>query len=187
MIQGSRSRRDRFPTARLQSGPERRVHRNRGFRAGRAGRGFLRAISPLFLTAGPAGRSLPGEMKRSFAATLVGALAFGLMPGALAAAPEKGKAGEAALSGKAVFLKKKCNICHSVSSASIVATAEKWKKMDLDLTKSARKDPGFSTKLASYLRRKAKRNGRAHLAPFKGSDEELQALVDWLVSLKARQ
>lgn len=118
------------------------------------------------------------EMEKPSCALVLAAMSIALAADTLPAAPES-----KASSGKALFIEKKCNVCHSASSASIPATSEQWKKKDLDLTKSARKNPGFTADLAGYLARKTKREGRAHLVPFKGSEEQIEALVTWLGSL----
>lgn len=39
--------------------------------------------------------------------------------------------------------------------------------------------------IAKFLRGKEKLGGKTHQKPFKGTDEELKALVDWLLEQKA--
>lgn len=91
---------------------------------------------------------------------------------ALAAAPAR--AAEQ-LDGKKIFLAQKCETCHAVSSAEIKATG-KIKAPDL-AGAAAKRDASV---LSSYLRRNADLNGKKHVKPFTGSDEEMGALIAWL-------
>ena len=81
----------------------------------------------------------------------------------------------ATLDGKKTFLDQKCNTCHAVSSADITPTS-KIKAPDL-AGLAAKEDATF---LAKYLRRQADKNGKKHVKPFTGSDEEMGALLSWL-------
>lgn len=91
-------------------------------------------------------------------------------------------AGDGGAGGKQIFLSERCNLCHSVSSAGIKAKAKSESMRGPDLTgASADKDPAW---LAGYLRQKVRKDGELHKRGFKGSDEELQALVDWLLEQK---
>ena len=86
--------------------------------------------------------------------------------------------GEEVADGKAVFEAQKCNMCHSVSTAGIDAKSEKMFKGDLvDLG-------GDAEWLANYITKQVQKDGEDHTKDFKGSDEELQALVDWLLEQK---
>jgi hypothetical protein len=73
----------------------------------------------------------------------------------------------------------KCNMCHSVESAGVEAKSEKTFSGDLG---------GFTTDdpeaLARYLRKEEPRDGEDHKKTYAGSDEELQAILDWLSSLE---
>ena len=85
--------------------------------------------------------------------------------------------------GKAVFEAQKCNLCHSVSTVGIEAktTSEKLKGPDLvGLADSYEADW-----IVKYVKKEADKDGKSHTKPFKGTDEELQALVDWLLEQKA--
>lgn len=93
---------------------------------------------------------------------------------ALAAAPAQ--AAEAA-DGKAVFLAQKCNLCHSVSTAGIEATTKSDAMKGPDLSTTGAHDPAA---LAKYLKQEETVDGKKHKKAFKGSDEELQALIAWL-------
>jgi mono/diheme cytochrome c family protein len=83
------------------------------------------------------------------------------------------------LDGKAVFTAQKCDTCHTVSSVGIKATG---KVKAPDLAGAAAKHD--ATLLASYLRKKADVNGKKHIKPFTGTDEEMGALVAWLQTQK---
>ncbi len=89
-----------------------------------------------------------------------------------------------ALDGKAIFLAQKCNLCHSVSSADITQTSAKMKAPDLTGKVTAAEVP----KLIRFVRKlepggEKKKN---HSKEFKGTDEEIQAVMDWLVAQKAK-
>lgn len=93
---------------------------------------------------------------------------------AVGAAAEEGGAAD----GKAVFEAAKCAMCHSVSTAGVDAKSEKMFKGDLvDLDHDAQW-------LTQYLKQEIDVEGEPHKKGFKGTDEELQALVDWLLEQK---
>lgn len=88
----------------------------------------------------------------------------------------------AALDGKAVFTAQKCSLCHGVESQGIAskATSEKTKGPDLSKV-GAQRDAAWLTK---YLKREEKIDGKVHKKETKATDEELAALVAWLMTLK---
>lgn len=94
-------------------------------------------------------------------------------------------AAEGGADGKAIFLAEKCNTCHGVAAAGIEAKlkSEKLRGPDLDETSVADHD---RAPLVAFLRGKGELDGKEHKKPFKGSDEELAALIDWLLEQKAR-
>jgi flagellar motility protein MotE (MotC chaperone) len=97
--------------------------------------------------------------------------------------------------GHELFLKYKCQSCHSIASAGIEkkksavaddaeeATAEKSKKEPPDLSAV-----GVSHKadwMASFLMKKEKtKEGKLHTKKFKGTDAELKKIVAWLETMK---
>lgn len=83
-----------------------------------------------------------------------------------------------AADGKTVFEAQKCGLCHSVSSAGI----EGKMKTSTDLTGVGDKHDGEWIK--QYVTKQVQLDGKDHKKEFKGSDEELQALVDWLLEQK---
>lgn len=84
--------------------------------------------------------------------------------------------------GKAIFLAQKCNLCHTVSSAGIEATttSDRMKAPDL-VGVGSRHEEGW---IAPYLHKQRKLHDKLHAKEFKGSDEELAALIDWLLEQK---
>lgn len=95
----------------------------------------------------------------------------------VAALPAQEEAGAAA---STLFVDTyKCNMCHSVEAADVEARSEKTFSGDLS---------GFTTEdrdaLARYLRKEEARDGEDHKKAFAGSDEDLQAILDWLASLE---
>ncbi|MEP7010390.1 MAG: c-type cytochrome [Acidobacteriota bacterium] len=90
----------------------------------------------------------------------------------------------AALDGKAIFLAQKCNLCHSISAAGITQTSDKMKAPDLTGKVKAADAP----KLIKFLRKlePGGEKGKKHTKEFKGTDEEIQAVLDWLVAQKAK-
>ena len=93
-------------------------------------------------------------------------------------------ADEAQEPGKAEFLAQKCETCHSVSTQDIAHTGKVEKLLGPDLAGVG--DRHEASWMVAYVQReKVGENGKKHLKPFKGTDEELQAIVDWLATLTA--
>lgn len=78
----------------------------------------------------------------------------------------------------------KCNMCHAVAAAGIEAktTSEKMKGADL-----GGKVEGELEVIAAYVRKEGELDGKTHKKGFKGTDEELQTILDWLGSLEAQE
>ncbi len=105
------------------------------------------------------------------------ALAFALLVPAGAPAEEQAD-------GRQVFLDAKCNLCHAVPAVDIPAKTKSEKLKGPDL--GGPLPDGFTfADLAAYLRKETDRDGVEHKKEFKGTDEELQTIVDWLGSLEA--
>jgi mono/diheme cytochrome c family protein len=82
--------------------------------------------------------------------------------------------------GKQIFLAPKCNRCHSIPPAGIEATttSDKLKGPDLvDLDHDAEW-------LEKYLIKEVELCGKLHKKELKGTDEVLDAVVDWLLAQK---
>lgn len=89
------------------------------------------------------------------------------------------------LDGEVLFTEThKCNMCHAVPAAEIEAktTSEKMKGPEL----GGKVEAEFEA-FAAYLRKEGDLDGKQHKKEFKGTDEELQAIVDWLGSLEAQK
>lgn len=82
--------------------------------------------------------------------------------------------------GKQIFVDKKCVSCHAVESVGIEST-KKSGAVDLSNT-GAGVESDFMKK---YLLKEEKIDDKAHKTKFNGTDEELKALVDWLLTLKS--
>jgi cytochrome c553 len=83
--------------------------------------------------------------------------------------------------GKKLFIEKKCNLCHSVEVTGI----ESKMKDGVDLSKVGDKyDAEF---LAKYLTKKETINDEEHKIILKGTEEEINAITEWLSSLKSEQ
>lgn len=82
--------------------------------------------------------------------------------------------------GKKIFVDSKCNTCHAVQVAKI-ETKSKKPAPDLSAVGSTHK----ADFLKKYLTKAEKINDKAHPAAFKGSDDDLKKVADWLGSLKA--
>ena len=82
--------------------------------------------------------------------------------------------------GRKVFDDERCGHCHSVSSAGIESKVKTGKLKGPDLTGVGEKyDVDWIRK---YLKKKeTNKKGKTHPKPVTGSDEELRALVDWLL------
>lgn len=119
-------------------------------------------------------------MKKLFSLALF--LLAGLLVGAvLSTMPTAVYAQGGDLDGKAIFLAEKCNLCHSVESQGIESKAksEKMKGPNLDGCCGDME----ADALTQYLKKETEMDGAKHKGSFKGSDEELSALIDWLKEL----
>ncbi len=107
-------------------------------------------------------------MRRSTVFMLGFGMILGTAVGAAAATPD----------GKVVFLAQKCDMCHAVSSAGIEATTKSEKMKGPDLAGACQAlDPVW---LADFIQKKVDKNGKKHAKEFKGTDEDLAALIAWL-------
>ncbi len=80
--------------------------------------------------------------------------------------------------GQALFLEQRCHGCHAVPNAGIAKAG--------DDTVSAPRLEALGDRykrktMKRWLERKKNAEGYTHLQYFKGTDEELQVLVDWLI------
>jgi len=86
--------------------------------------------------------------------------------------------------GHKLFLEMKCNMCHGVSTVDIEAKTKSEKMKGPELVGLG--EDWDAKDLAGYMKKEVPdQDGNQHKKDFKGSDEELQALVDWLLEQKA--
>jgi mono/diheme cytochrome c family protein len=98
----------------------------------------------------------------------------------VAAAPAVAAA--AAPDGKAIFLAQKCNLCHTVSAAGIERQTKSDKVAGPDLTTAtAKHDKAF---LEKFLLKQETIDGKKHGKEWKGTPQELDAVIDWLKQAK---
>jgi hypothetical protein len=85
--------------------------------------------------------------------------------------------------GKAVFLAQKCNMCHNVPPAGIERTTKSDKVAGPDVPGDNTGEPAsFWT---AFLKKEVpNKEGNKHKKDWKGTDEELKQLSEWLASLK---
>jgi mono/diheme cytochrome c family protein len=88
------------------------------------------------------------------------------------------------INGRAVFNESKCVMCHGVVAEDLKAMAKSEKMLGPDLS-GFKSDMEFA-KVAAFMRGEIALEGAKHKKPFKGTDEELQAILDWLGSLEAQ-
>lgn len=93
-----------------------------------------------------------------------------------------GAVAEEESAGRTTFMDAKCNLCHAVPAADIAAktTSEKLRGPELG---GPLPEGTTLEEMAAYLRKQAPRDGEEHKKEFKGTDEELQSIFDWLAEL----
>lgn len=100
----------------------------------------------------------------------------------LAAAPAVSVAADPGLDGKKLFQHFRCDLCHGVSTAGIQPRATSEKMRGPDLVNLA--DRRTADWLLRYKRGDERIDGKKHEPGFTGSDEELGALLGWLLEQK---
>ena len=120
---------------------------------------------------------------------------FLLCCGAAALAPGEAEAAD----GKAIFLENKCNDCHAIAAEGIALAesddsgaaddpfgaeeGEDEEEDSPDLSGAGKEHD--SAWIADYLKKKVKLDGKKHRKRFKGSNDELKTLSDYLAGLKS--
>ncbi len=105
--------------------------------------------------------------------------------GLVISAGGSGARADESLDGKALFTEvHKCNMCHAVPAAGIEAKTKSESMKGSDL--GGKIEVEFA-EIASYVRKEGELDGNQHKKGFKGTDEELQAIIDWLGSLEAAE
>ncbi|NWF89939.1 MAG: hypothetical protein HXY50_10820 [Ignavibacteriaceae bacterium] len=82
--------------------------------------------------------------------------------------------------GKKIFVDQKCISCHSVKSFDLIS-----KKKDATDFSSGNKT-WTAEFLSQYLKKEIKLDGALHKNIFKGTDDQLKTLIDWLLALKTQ-
>ena len=116
--------------------------------------------------------------KATFIVLAMAALALSAAPGVFA---EEGSKTE----GRAAFDEHKCLHVSRGRRRGPEAQGEVGEDAGPDL--SGFKSESELSKMAAYMRGEVAINGAKHKKPFKGTDEELQAIIDWLGSLEAQE
>jgi len=85
--------------------------------------------------------------------------------------------------GPGLLESQKCLRCHEVQSLGIETTSDKEPEKIHDLSKAG---ANFASgdEIKAFMLRESEHNGKKHKSKFKGTDEELQALIDWLLEQK---
>lgn len=76
----------------------------------------------------------------------------------------------------------KCTTCHSVAAAGLKAKTKSEKLIGPDL--SGYESDMSLMEMAAYLRKQKEKDGKEHKSPYKGTDEQLQTMLDWLANLE---
>lgn len=81
---------------------------------------------------------------------------------------------------KELFEKNKCNTCHSVPKANIKSKMPtKYPELPDKLLKETKID-----ELVKFIKQETNLKGKKHGLKFKGSDDELKAILKWLQEMK---
>lgn len=108
--------------------------------------------------------------------------AFGSLAVAALLSPTLASADGGAAAAQQTFVAHKCDLCHAVPGADIEAKTSSDKLRGPALGGPSPEDFEFAD-LAAFLRKQTEREGEQHKREFKGTDEELQAILDWLETL----
>lgn len=86
-----------------------------------------------------------------------------------------------AADGKALFESKKCNLCHSIESQGIAKKSEKMKGAELSNIGASIES---AESLKKFLTQETMKDGEKHKKKWTGTDEELDTIVNWVMTLK---
>jgi cytochrome c553 len=103
------------------------------------------------------------------------------------------KAQEEATDGKGIFVANKCTACHAVKAAEIEMKKAESEGEESKGGESEDQAPDLSSVgndhtaewLMAYLTKKEAINGKKHMKKFKGNEDDLKVLAEWLASQKA--
>lgn len=87
--------------------------------------------------------------------------------------------------GQEAFVANKCNMCHPIESLGIerTSTSDKMKGEDL----STVGDTVDAEWVVKFLNKEMEHDGELHKRTFKGTEEQMQALAEWLPTLKSAE
>jgi mono/diheme cytochrome c family protein len=83
--------------------------------------------------------------------------------------------------GKELFVKAKCNTCHSVESQSIEAARGEDKAPDMSNAAALIPSAEWAKK---FVMREEAKDGKKHRKPYKGTEKDLEQIIAWLMTLK---
>jgi mono/diheme cytochrome c family protein len=83
--------------------------------------------------------------------------------------------------GKAIFEANKCNLCHSIDSQGITKKSEKMEGAELSDVGNRLESADW---LKAFIKQEETKEGEKHKKKYKGTDEELDTLANWIMSLK---
>lgn len=86
------------------------------------------------------------------------------------------------LPGKALFVEKKCNRCHTVESQQIETTKGDDDAPDMSNAGAMVPSAEWAKK---FILREERKDGKKHKRPYKGSEKDLDLIVAWLMTLKS--
>ena len=88
------------------------------------------------------------------------------------------------LDGKEAYLKARCDRCHAIASQEIDATTNSERMLGPDLGEmSAERSVDW---IVRYVKKEVDIDDKTHRFTFKGTDEDLQTIAEWLVGLRPR-
>jgi len=89
----------------------------------------------------------------------------------------------AAGAGQDTFLAQKCNSCHAVPSVGIESKTQSPAMKGPDMPTAAIKAADVDRDaLLKYIRKEAEFDGKKHKKGAKATDDELNTIVDWLIT-----
>jgi mono/diheme cytochrome c family protein len=85
--------------------------------------------------------------------------------------------------GQKAFEANKCSNCHSIETLKMARKIQSEKTAGPDLSKVGDKhDAAWITK---WCMREVEKDGKQHKSEYKGTKEDLQAIANWLATLKS--
>lgn len=100
------------------------------------------------------------------------------------------QAQEQTTDGKGIFVANKCTACHAIKAAGLemkkeATEGEEGESEDQAPDLSSVGNEHNAEWLMAYLTKKEAINGKKHMKKFKGSEDDLKLLAEWLAAQKA--